>query len=590
MAPLILACDFGTTSLKAALFHPSNPTAPLRTLEAAYPTSGTTQCAEDWWAGWRRIMSSISPDAKPSIISLTGQMQDLVCTDAAGRAVAPATLYTDTSATREARVLHERLPDWERITGNEQGANSPAAMWMKGVPAGTQRVLFGPAGYIAARLGLGFHVDCTTASTTGLMDFATRSWSTRVARAAGLPMELLPEISDGVIGLVGVNDLGLAEDTQVVLAPGDAGATSLGVLGGVGSGVLGGVGSAPRGTGSAPSAAERATGSKVPGRKSLARSGYVYLGTSGWYAEILEDGQRPDWPGSFHTLALPGGRALTIAAVLSAGGTAQWARERILGGATPEEADALLMQRGGEDHREVSAQQEAENQREASAQQEAENQREASAQQSVNTQRGWTGITSLPSLHGERFPIRDDSATAALVGLTGKHTAADLYKAVLEGVALSLAPAIPAGEQHGVLPITGGGAASRPWLEIFADVVGRPVAAAPDAHASLVGAALAASEVLCEQRVQQGSPERQLRREHQPHLEQEAHPEHQPLPELLDQHSDGQPLSEHQPHPAPCDQHLIPHSAQAHATYAKAQELHLKLQRTLSEIPCKLFD
>ncbi|KAB1552528.1 hypothetical protein F7233_01935 [Corynebacterium sp. 321] len=209
MAPLILACDFGTTSLKAALFHPSNPTAPLRTLEAAYPTSGTTQCAEDWWAGWRRIMSSISPDAKPSIISLTGQMQDLVCTDAAGRAVAPATLYTDTSATREARVLHERLPDWERITGNEQGANSPAAMWMKGVPAGTQRVLFGPAGYIAARLGLGFHVDCTTASTTGLMDFTTRSWSTRVARAAGMPMEVLPEISDGVIGSVGVNDLGM---------------------------------------------------------------------------------------------------------------------------------------------------------------------------------------------------------------------------------------------------------------------------------------------------------------------------------------------------------------------------------------------
>ncbi|KAB1504374.1 hypothetical protein F7230_04670 [Corynebacterium sp. 320] len=328
------------------------------------------------------------------------------------------------------------------------------------------------------------------------------------------------------------------------------------------------------GVGSAPSAAERATGSKVPdgvgsagpGGSGSVGSGYVYLGTSGWYAEILEDGQRPDWPGAFHTLALPGGRALAIAAVLSAGGTAQWARERILGGATPEEADALLLQRGAED------------QREASAQQEAENQREASAQQSVNTHRGWTGITSLPSLHGERFPIRDDSATAALVGLTGKHTAADLYKAVLEGVALSLAPAIPAGEQHGVLPITGGGAASRPWLEIFADVVGRPVAAAPDAHASLVGAALAASEVLCEQRVQQGSPE------------QESQPKHPPHSKLSDQHSERRSHPEHQPHPAPCDQHIIPHSAQAHATYAKAQELHLKLQRTLSEIPCKLFD
>ncbi|MFZ0088087.1 MAG: FGGY family carbohydrate kinase [Solirubrobacteraceae bacterium] len=105
------------------------------------------------------------------------------------------------------------------------------------------------------------------------------------------------------------------------------------------------------------------------------------------------------------------------------------------------------------------------------------------------------GLLFHPYLYGERAPVFDSSLRASFIGLTGRHGRAHLVRAVLEGVALSLAECARAASESGLeiaeLRIIGGGARSRLWCQILADALAQPmlVPAMSDASA---GAALLA--------------------------------------------------------------------------------------------------
>lgn len=90
---------------------------------------------------------------------------------------------------------------------------------------------------------------------------------------------------------------------------------------------------------------------------------------------------------------------------------------------------------------------------------------------------GAAGLLFLPHLAGERTPVNDPASTAAMVGLTLRHTRADLARAVLEGIAHSqiwaletIAPGTP---PESVVAI-GGGAANHVWVQAVSDILGRP--------------------------------------------------------------------------------------------------------------------
>ena len=51
---------------------------------------------------------------------------------------------------------------------------------------------------------------------------------------------------------------------------------------------------------------------------------------------------------------------------------------------------------------------------------------------------GAEGLIFVPHLAGERTPYMDSTATGAFVGLTLRHTRAQIVRAVLEGVVMSL--------------------------------------------------------------------------------------------------------------------------------------------------------
>jgi gluconokinase len=107
------------------------------------------------------------------------------------------------------------------------------------------------------------------------------------------------------------------------------------------------------------------------------------------------------------------------------------------------------------------------------------------------------GLTFLALLGGERSPGWNARARGAVVGLRFETTAADLLQAALEGVAYrfaEIAELLPG--VHDVVATGTALLADRPWIQIFADVLERPVSVSGVREGSLRGAAVVALERL----------------------------------------------------------------------------------------------
>jgi xylulokinase len=109
---------------------------------------------------------------------------------------------------------------------------------------------------------------------------------------------------------------------------------------------------------------------------------------------------------------------------------------------------------------------------------------------------GADGLLWTPYLMGERTPHLDPHARAALVGLTATHTRAHIIRAILEGVAFSLRDTFEIFREMNV-PVAavragGGGARSKVWRQIQADVYGRAVETVNTEEGAAYGAALLA--------------------------------------------------------------------------------------------------
>jgi xylulokinase len=109
---------------------------------------------------------------------------------------------------------------------------------------------------------------------------------------------------------------------------------------------------------------------------------------------------------------------------------------------------------------------------------------------------GAEGLLFLPYLTGERTPHLDPLARGAFVGLTARHSAAHMIRAVMEGVVFSLRDGLTIMRELG-LPLgdvraTGGGGRSPLWRQMQADIYGAPVATLVAEEGPAYGAALLA--------------------------------------------------------------------------------------------------
>ena len=107
---------------------------------------------------------------------------------------------------------------------------------------------------------------------------------------------------------------------------------------------------------------------------------------------------------------------------------------------------------------------------------------------------GAGGLLFLPFVDGERVPVLP-SSSAVFFGLDrGTFDAAHIVRSVMEGTVLNLGYGFGRMRELGLEPseirATGGGAQSRLWLQVVADIFGTPVVTLKEPEAAAYGAAL----------------------------------------------------------------------------------------------------
>ena len=109
---------------------------------------------------------------------------------------------------------------------------------------------------------------------------------------------------------------------------------------------------------------------------------------------------------------------------------------------------------------------------------------------------GPSPVMVLPHLNGSGTPWCDMQAKGAIVGLTLATTRHDIAKAILEGLCfellINLQTMQSCGIEVGQLVAAGGGAKSGVWLQMKADILGRPIRTLRCRESACLGAALLA--------------------------------------------------------------------------------------------------
>jgi xylulokinase len=427
----IVSVDIGTTGTKAALVSREGQL--LASTYAGYELSSSSgvmeQNANDWWqavchslqALWKEV-----PSAAPSAIVFSGQMQDVILADACD-VISPVILYSDSRSQTEAAAVEELLGSayLKSMTGNLQDASGLLAklLWIKQnlpeVYRAASHLFIGAHDYVTWRLCGVCAADFTTAATTGLLDIDANDWAYIALEKLGLRVDWLPELTAG--------------DQQVgQVSPAAADATGLPV----GCPIFHGIGDA--------AAATLGAAAGEPGCQ------YVYLGTSGWLAATHTGDLIDPETGIFNLRHPDPSQMILIGPMITAAGNFEWLRRQF-------GALEILDPEGqtGDVY-------------------------EALNYQAASSPVGSHGVLYLPYLSGERSPFRDANARGGFIGLSPETTRADLYRAVLEGVAFamrSISDVMGKEQADKNLPLNlvGGGAKSPLWAQIFANVFNRPV-------------------------------------------------------------------------------------------------------------------
>lgn len=100
-------------------------------------------------------------------------------------------------------------------------------------------------------------------------------------------------------------------------------------------------------------------------------------------------------------------------------------------------------------------------------------------EQSLIKNLGDNNVYFLPYLMGERSPHNDPNARGTFIGMTMDTKREDMLQAVLEGVAFGLRDSLEVAKKLGIAPkkttICGGGAKSKIWRKIIADIMNMKV-------------------------------------------------------------------------------------------------------------------
>lgn len=105
-----------------------------------------------------------------------------------------------------------------------------------------------------------------------------------------------------------------------------------------------------------------------------------------------------------------------------------------------------------------------------------------------------SGLLVLPHFAGAATPYMDTGSKGAILGLTTDTTVSDIYRGCMEGVAyemcLNAKRIAGSGVKYHKISATGGGAHSKIWMQMKADMLNVPITALETVDAGTVGSAM----------------------------------------------------------------------------------------------------
>ena len=443
-ASALLAIDLGTSAIKVVAFATDGTLLASRreaTPTTRFPDGRAEHDVEALWSVVCKLLRATLGDLEGCTVESVGVAsvgEAGMPLDAHGSATHPAIAWFDTRGQAEAAWWQDRVGEEVigRITGLPIDAHNSAyrLMWLRtNAPEAFARTRhwLSLVGLIVQRLTGAVISDVTLASRTGLLDQATRSWSLDLCSVAELDPALLPEVVESGTSVGGVTAAAAAITglrEGTPVVPG--GHDRLCAC------------FASRGSSDLPvdsTGSAEALVLSVPDYtpRAPAEAGYIAC-----YTDVVP------------------GRYVLSARVGYAAALTDW-YHRELAGST-----------------------------------------DAAPSLGIDAEVAWplrySGLLVYPSFGRVVAPEWDpDCAPGAIVGLTLAHTRADVLQALVEGAAFSLRANLLWLEKltGGSLPsvlVEGGLTSSRVWMQLKADVTGRPMVGVRLKEATALGAALLA--------------------------------------------------------------------------------------------------
>lgn len=422
-----IGVDIGTSGTKSILIDSGGNI--LAESSATYGVAmpkpmWTEQDPELWWEATQKTIRAVVKQSKVKpaevkAIGLSGQMHGSVFLDKSGKVVRNAILWNDQRTAAECDEITQLAGGREeliRMVANPAltGFTAPKILWLRNnEPKRFDRVkhVLLPKDDIRRRLTGEFATDASDASGMLLLDVRNRCWSDELLGKLQLDRSMFADVY---------------ESEQVTGSLRPEVAQNLGLT--TDCVVVGGAGDCAAG----------AVGNGIVKKGILTAS----LGTSG-VMFVHSDEPQYDTQGRLHTFChAVHGKWHMMGVTLSAAGSLQWFVENL--------CKELVAKRGVDPYQTINT--------------------EAAA-----VDAGSDGLLFTPYLAGERTPHADPFVRGSFVGLTNTHTRGHMARAVMEGVAMSLRESleiirgldVPVREMR----ISGGGAKSDLWKQIFADVM-----------------------------------------------------------------------------------------------------------------------
>ncbi|MBI3744945.1 MAG: hypothetical protein HY264_00165 [Chloroflexi bacterium] len=446
---LLLGLDIGTTSVKAGLYDAagSRIAGAGREYRLVHPVPDRVEIdPETWWtaalSAVRELLSTAGVErAAIAAIGVSSQGETVAAVDGRGRALAPALVWLDNRAAAEARELAERFGttdvyDRTGVPDVNPTWTAPKLLWWRrhepDLFRSAHRFVLAED-FVLRRLTGRFVTDGSIQCTTMLLDIRSGDWWAPMLEAVGVGPERLPELAApgtivGTLQADAAEALGLRAGLPVVAGGMDQGAGAVGV-GNIAGGMI-----------------SESTGGALTIQAAVDHHGGDPTRRTPVYVHSA--------PGTYlYCPVCPtGGMALT------------WFRDQL---------------GSGESHGPGGS-----------------GSYEGLTAFAAAVPPGCEGLTMLPHLAGAFSPEYVPAARGVFAGFTLAHTRGHFALAILEAVAFMLRRNVELLAQAGAtateIRSNGGGARSRLWNQVKADVCGLPIVTLEGEDAAVRGDAMLA--------------------------------------------------------------------------------------------------